>query len=719
VLSAQSNVPVLPAPNIDPVKAGRVEQLTRLADGRIMVGGSFERLGNVAADGCGRLLPDGSADISFQCGQPGASRFAQDSSGRIYALRTTSDSDALLRLQTDGSVDPGFQATSPGGGGIFAFLIIDEGIYLGGNFTSINGQPRERLARLDLDGALDPNWSPSADSSVLHLLAADDGFLYLGGLFSTISGSPRVGLARLLPGTAALDPWQPSLTATGSNSVVSAMDSDGTHLYLAGAFSAVQGVTRRRLAKLGLDSAATLDLDWAPEIVSAPTPAGPRLLRIIGDQVYLGESSGGFTLRSNGETLSGPLLRIARGGGAVPDTNFDPYENAPGDGPDSLIEGDGGGRLFVAGRTARLAQSVVRLGLAALNADGSVDALTALSEAVDVANVAALAQDPVSDNLYLQGDFLKVNGVSRQGLIRLLSSGAIDGGFRPAPARYTALAFAAGSVYAADDDARVLRKLDPLTGDPLPGFVPIAYSNSVTAIQSAGDHLYLFGSFVLTGISPQLARFARLELASGSIDEAFRFNPNSGAGVFGIALDPPSNSLFLFGNFSSLNGSAVSRLARAELLTLAIDDTFLPAISTPPSAMLNDGQGGLWLHGSFSTINGQPCSGPARLLIATSGGLDPGFSCNRGFIGGNALALARDSVYVRGINAVSRFRRSDGGLADPDWVVANPPSDARLVAFGDRIYAHGAFSVIAGSPRRSVAAFPVVERYFDDGFESP
>jgi hypothetical protein len=135
--------------------------------------------------------------------------------------------------------------------------------------------------------------------------------------------------------------------------------------------------------------------------------------------------------------------------------------------------------------------------------------------------------------------------------------------------------------------------------------------------------------------------------------------------------------------------------------------------------MLNDGQGGLWLHGSFSTINGQPCSGPARLLIATSGGLDPGFSCNRGFIGGNALALARDSVYVRGINAVSRFRRSDGGLADPDWVVANPPSDARLVAFGDRIYAHGAFSVIAGSPRRSVAAFPVVERYFDDGFESP
>jgi hypothetical protein len=717
-LSAQGNVPVLPTPDIDPIKAGRVEQLTRLADGRILVGGSFQRLGNLAANGCGRLLPDGSADASFQCGQPGATRFAQDGSGRVYALRTSSGTDTLLRLQADGSVDTSFQATSPGGGGIFAILILDEGIYLGGNFTSINGQARERLARLELDGALDPAWTPSADSSVLHLHAAGDGFLYLGGLFSTISGSPRGGLARLLPVSAMLDSWQPSLTATGSNPVVSAIDSDGSHLYLSGAFSAVQGVPRLRLAKLGLDPAATLDPDWAPEVLSGPTPAGLRLLRIFGDQVYLGESSGGFTLRSGGETVNGRLLRVARGAGALLDTSFAPFQAVPGDGPDSLIAGDGGGRLFVGGRTARLAQGVVRLGLSALNADGSVDGLTALTEAVDVANVAALAHDPVSDSLYLQGDFLKVNGVSRQGLIRLLSSGAVDGGFRPAPARYSAVGFANGSVYAADEDARLLRRLDPLTGDPFPGFVPIAHSNSITAIQAAGEHLYLFGSFVLTGISPQLARFARLNLASSNIDEPFRFSPNSGASVFGIALDPPSNSLFSFGNFSSLNGTAVSRLARIDLSTLAIDDTFVPVISTAPSALLSDGQGGLWLHGTFSTINGQPCIGPARLLIAT-GGLDPGFSCSRGFIGGNAMALARDSVYVRGINAISRFRRSDGGPPDPDWVVANPPSDARLVAFGDRIYAHGSFSVIAELPRRSVAAFPVVEQFLENGFESP
>ncbi|MCB1611684.1 MAG: delta-60 repeat domain-containing protein, partial [Xanthomonadales bacterium] len=682
-------------------------------------GGSFQRLGEIVANGCGRLLPDGSADGSFQCARPNADRFAQDSSGRVYALRSAGVNDALVRLQAGGTLDPSFATSNPTGS-ILDILILDDVIYLAGTFSAINGQPRARLARLDLDGSLDSAWTPTADNTVSRLLAPGDGFLYLSGGFTNINGSERDGLARLLPATAVVDAWHPLITGTGGVFPITGMDTDGNHLYLSGAFTAVQGLPRARLAKLGLDAAATVDADWAPQIVSAPDPSGPRLIKVIGNHVYLGVTGGGMNVSSNGDFATGRLRRVASGGTATLDLSFNPLADVTGTssgGPLSLISGDGGGRLFVGGQISQLSLGAIRLGLAALNADGSVDGLSALTEALVPANVANLAFDPATGSTYVQGTFLKVNGVSRQGLIRLLASGAVDGGFRPAPTRYSAVAYANDAVYAADDDAGLLRKLDRLTGDPVPGYSPVAYSNSIAQIRIEGDHAYLLGNFVLTGITPQLTSIARLDLATDSIDQTFRFTPNAGASILFMARDAASNSLFLTGNFSTLNGITVNRVVRIDSNTLAIDSDFAPTVPVIPSAMLSDELGGLWLHGSFSTINGQTCRGPARLLIATQGGLDPDFSCNRGFVGGNSMALARDSVYIKGSNAISRFVRSAGGSADPDWVIANPPLSLGLTVFGDRLLAHGNFSSIAGANRQSLAAFPVVEYFGRSGFE--
>jgi hypothetical protein len=718
-LLAQTNIPALATPNVDPVLGGSVNVLTRMADGRILVGGSFQRLGNLVAPGCGRLLPDGSVDSVFQCGHVNVDTYAQDSSGRVYALRGIIGAGVLVRLLADGSLDPSFSAGGSDGT-ISAMVIVDDAIYVGGTFANFNGVARARLARLDLDGTLDPGWTPAADGTVSKLLAPGDGFLYLSGGFATISGSARVGLARLVPATGVVDAWHPLVTSNGGGFPITTMDSDGSQLFLSGAFTAIQGIARARLAKVGLDTAATLDADWAPQVLSAPTSSGPSLLNVIGNEVYLGETSGGITLGSNGDIASGRLLRVGRSGTATLDLSFDPFADVTGvssSGPLSIISGDGGGRLFVGGQISQLSQGAIRLGLAALNANGTVDGLSALVEALVPANVANLAFDPANASTYVQGTFLKVNGVSRQGLIRLLASGAVDGGFRPAPARYSAVAFANNAVYAADDDARLLRKLDRLSGDPVPGYTPIAYTGSVSQMSVAGSHAYLFGTFILTGIAPQLARFARLDLTNDSIDQGFRFTPNAGGVVLTMALDQNSSSLFLSGNFTSLNGTPASRLARIDSGTLIIDTGFVPAVPVPPSAMLTDGLGGLWLHGSFSTINGQTCRGPARLLIATQGGLDPSFSCNRGFLGGGAMTLARDSVYVRGNSTISRFRRADGGNPDPDWLIASPSGNLGLTVFGDRIYTHGDFSSIGGAIRQSLAAFPVVEFFGRDGFE--
>ena len=718
-LQAQTNVFPLTAPNIDPVTGGAVDVLMRMSDGRVLVGGSFERLGSQAAPGCGRLLPDGSVDSSFQCAQSNVFGFSQDSIGRIYAHRSSSVSGALVRLLADGSIDPSFAPTSPTGS-IQSLLALDDAVYLAGTFSAINGVPRNRLAKLDSAGVLDPNWTPEADATVRTLLAPGDGFLYLGGGFANINQVARTGIARVVVATGALDDWNPQLTGAAVGAFpVAAMAFDGTHLYVSGAFNQAQGMSRQRLAKIGFDAAAKLDPDWAPRVLSAATTSGLKMLSTVGDAVYVGDTTP-FFLRSGSDTGSGRLLRLGRHGSAALDTGFDPFTDFTGttsNGPNSVIAGDGGGRLFVGGVISKLSLGAVRLGLAALNANGSVDGLSALTEAVDTATVASISVEPGDGSIYLQGDFLKVNGIARQGLIRLLPSNFVDGGFRPSAARYSAAALAGGAVYVADDESRLLRKLDRLTGSPAPDFTPIAYSQSVTRLETLGDHIYLFGSFVVTGTAPQLDRFARLRLDSDMIDESFVVVPNSGATVQRVALDETSNSLFVSGNFASLNGVTVSRLARIDATNLTIDGGFAPNLSAVPGGLLTDGIGGLWLSGSFSTVNGQPCRSPVRLLISTQGGLDPNF-CSP-FSAGNTMALAQDSAYVSGVGSIRRYRRVDGGSADPTWLIAESPFVANLTATATRIYAYGRFTSIAGETRRSAAAFLTTEEVYRDGFESP
>jgi hypothetical protein len=517
---------------------------------------------------------------------------------------------------------------------------------------------------------LDRPWAGSARVRVLRG-GPGDGFLYLGGLFDNVAGVARARVARLSLTTGASDPWNAALASTLSGFEVTSMATDGSHLYLSGAFDSVQGQQRRRLAKVGLDAAATLDPAWAPQVLSAPTQfSGPRLLQVIGAHVYAGDTVGDHLLSSDGAQKSARLLRLSRTGNATLDLAFDPFADVTGtsaNGPRAIVTGDGGGRLFVGGAVSELSAGEIRLGLAALNANGSVDTLSALSEARRVAGVGQLAFDSSDGSLYVQGNFLRVNGVLRFGLVRLLPSGAVDGGFRPPAGRYSAVALAGGAVFAADDKARVLRKLDPVSGDPVAGFVPIAYTQSVNQLLASSAHLYLLGSFQLSGIAPSLGRFARIDLASGTVDTAFRFTPNAGGSLSGLALDPAGSSLFLFGQFSSLNGQALQNLARIDLITHSLDTGFAPAIPTSLTSAVADGSGGLWLSGGFTTINGTACRAPARLLI-TSASLDPAFSCVRTPIGTGSLTFAADAIHGVFSNSLRRFRYADGGSPDPNWL---------------------------------------------------
>ena len=80
----------------------------------------------------------------------------------------------------------------------------DGKILAGGSFSSIGGQTRNRIARLDATTGLADSFDPNANNLVESIAVQADGKILAGGLFGSIGGQPRNKFARLSNDTAAL-----------------------------------------------------------------------------------------------------------------------------------------------------------------------------------------------------------------------------------------------------------------------------------------------------------------------------------------------------------------------------------------------------------------------------------------------------------------------------------------------------------------------------------
>jgi hypothetical protein len=113
----------------------------------------------------------------------------------------------LTTGQTDATFDPqvaaGIQSTI-----VYGILLSPTRVYFGGDFMSVDGKAKKRLAAVDLTGALDPNWKASAGSKVRTLEFAPDGnTIFVAGRFTVVDNVERHAIARVSTTTGALDPW--------------------------------------------------------------------------------------------------------------------------------------------------------------------------------------------------------------------------------------------------------------------------------------------------------------------------------------------------------------------------------------------------------------------------------------------------------------------------------------------------------------------------------
>jgi uncharacterized delta-60 repeat protein len=209
-------------PGTGPV--GLMMGLTPQPDGRILICGDFTAFSGAPRNRIARLQPDGTLEgfNSFLAGS-GANNYvsctAVQPDGRIivggrFTMFDNQPRNRIARLQPDGSLESTF-AFNPGTGpsDIVTSIALqaDGKILVAGIFSTVNGQPRRRLARLLPDGTLESsetfNVGTGADDYAHGVTLQADGKILLYGIFDNFNGQPRNLIARLYN-----DPATESLT---------------------------------------------------------------------------------------------------------------------------------------------------------------------------------------------------------------------------------------------------------------------------------------------------------------------------------------------------------------------------------------------------------------------------------------------------------------------------------------------------------------------------
>ena len=106
--------------------------------------------------------------------------------GGVALAATMSSVAAPDTLQVDGRVN--------------AILVVGDRVYLGGDFTHVNGVRRNYLAAMDASTGQLSDWNPNANGSVRALSLSPDGTrIYAGGGFTSIGVSIAVAWQHWTP----------------------------------------------------------------------------------------------------------------------------------------------------------------------------------------------------------------------------------------------------------------------------------------------------------------------------------------------------------------------------------------------------------------------------------------------------------------------------------------------------------------------------------------
>jgi uncharacterized delta-60 repeat protein len=207
---------LLAADPVSPRNAnGSITKAIPQPDGKVIVVGSFSYIGPVERAGIARLKADGTLDPTFDpgSGANGAINLvALQSDGKVlitgaFTMVAGMARAGIARLNSDGKLDLSFDpGTGIGPTGEISDLFVDgsDKAVLAGHFDLFNGVTRHMLARLNLDGTVDPTFDAGKNFTavgggvggwVKRIALYPDGQLIAIGFFQ--AGSSTYDLVRV------------------------------------------------------------------------------------------------------------------------------------------------------------------------------------------------------------------------------------------------------------------------------------------------------------------------------------------------------------------------------------------------------------------------------------------------------------------------------------------------------------------------------------------
>ncbi len=311
-----------------------VNALTELRDGKVLIGGEFVTVNGTARNRIARLNSDGTLDSSFgsASGADGAVQcIAVQEDGRVliggmFTSVHGTTRNRIARLNSDGTLDPTFGPASGADGAVGSIVVQGDGrVLIGGFFTSFNGTTRNRIARLNSDGSLDASFNvgTGANAGIECMALQTDGKVLIGGDFTSVGGTARNRMARLNgngsldtgfnPGSG-IDDWVESMVVQIDGKVV-----------IGGKFKTVNSAARTRLARL--NSNGSLDTLFNP-ILAAVSGYGMDI-----DAIAV-QDDGKMVIGGSFGTVNGTArIRVAR---LNSDGTLDPSFNS-GSGPNDWV----------------------------------------------------------------------------------------------------------------------------------------------------------------------------------------------------------------------------------------------------------------------------------------------------------------------------------------------------------------------------------------------
>lgn len=686
----------------------QVNVVVTQADGKIIVAGGFSTFNGFPANKIVRLDQNGHLDPTFSVGTGFNSDVLDleiQPDGKIvvggwFTSFNGVSRNKIARLNSDGSLDPSFTVGSGFSTSLYTWvsdvaLQSNGKIIAVGEFSSYNGSSRNKIVCLNPNGSIDLSFTQFGFNETANVAyVQQDGKILIGGGFWTYGGNTVRDLVRLNPDGTLDSTFLNAGFGGFSDDVFDIVVQPDGKIVACGYFWEFDGTNRRRIARLNADG--TLDTGFNPGI-GFEDPAYTVSLQTDGKIIV-----GGEFISFNGV----PRKRITR---LNTDGSMDASFNF-GEGCDDMVfatcvESDG--KILVGGRFDFF-NGELKYSLARLNPDGSL---------ISSFNPAAGFNDKVHTTLIqpdgkvlVGGNFNAFNGKARPKIARLNSDGSLDESFNPSGGfnnEVYAIALQADNkmivagkftMFNGSSSNRIVR-LNPDGSVDLTFNIGTGFNGTARTIAIQSDGKILVGGEFTSYNGATTKYFVRLN-PDGSIDPTLVVGTGFSSFVYQIVVNESDDRITVAGFFTTYNNVSISRIARLN------NNGTLDATFATTGTGFNNGirsialqpDGKTLIAGSFTQYNGATNNYIARLNY--NGSVDPTFNTGTGLDGtANSIALQSDGKIIIGgefltFNGFSRnriVRLNADGTFDP---VFNPGTGFNNIVRSLAIQSDG--NIIAG-----------------------